>query len=56
MLNRQFLSACLIELILNSSKTIDEVRDQFNGEFPHVDQRMKDDVWNDVMETLPELN
>ena len=56
MLNRSFLEACLIEHILNSNKTIDEIRDQFNGEFPHVDQQTKDDVWNSVMETLPELN
>lgn len=56
MMNSNLLYAALVELILNSSKTIDEVRDQYNGEFPHVDQRIKDAVWDQVMEEMPELN
>lgn len=50
------LAAELTELILNSSKDIDEIFEQFcmenKGETPH---RLLD-VWQDVLESMPELN
>ena len=56
MKNIDLLAAELTELILNSSKEIDEIFDQFchenKGETPH---RLLE-VWQDVLASMPELN
>lgn len=50
------MTAILIEMILNSSKDIDEVYDQFCYENPHASKEALKDAWEYVLTTLPELN
>ncbi len=50
------MTAVLIEMILNSSKDIDEVYEQFCYEHPHESKEALKDAWEYVLTNLPELN
>lgn len=46
----------LVELILESQMDIDQVRETFYDLFSEEDASMLNEVWDEVMDDLPELN
>lgn len=55
-MNSEFIKACLVQRILNTNESIDEIEQAFIAAFPSEDAEVLAECWVEVMSELPELN